>query len=280
MNRLSLLLVFVGLQAISFTAFSSPHLVKYCASTVFRETPFANIRCAKEISFEQASTIKHFEFEFDEQGRLTSVQYKLKNRLVSYSDRFVRSPRTKIKYQEKQEIRTYFDENNLPTLVSGDIFKSIFSLDNQGRRTSVKFLNLGGDLVNNDFGIAAYNWTVLDNGQVVETRVNTDGDLVRNRPGFGYMVTRFAYDANGLLTRMYNLGSKGEELTSDEAGVVMTQISYSPLGQFKQWLNLGADGKPIKGMSAIAEIVYQPSQFRGEKEAYFFDAKGRPQITR
>jgi hypothetical protein len=108
---------------------------------------------------------------------------------VPYSDRFVRSPWTKIKYQGQLEIRTYFYENSLSTLVSGEIFKSVFSLDNQGRIKSVRFLNLSSDLVYNDFGIAAYNWTVLENGQVVETRVNTDGDLFRHRPGFGYMVT-------------------------------------------------------------------------------------------
>lgn len=279
-NRLLLLLVSVGIQAISLPSIASPRLVKYCASTVFRETPFADIRCAKEISSEQASSIKHFEFEYDTQGRLTSVQYKLKNRLVPYSDRFVRAPRTKIQYLHNQEIRTYFDENNLPTLVSGDVYQSLFILNKLGQRKSVKFLNLDGNLVNNDFGIAAYNWTVLENGQVVETRVNADDDLVRNRPGFGYMITRFAYDSNGLLTRMYNWGSKGTALTPDEAGVVMTKISYSPVGQFKQWLNLDIDGKPVKGMSAIAEIIYQPSQFRGEKEAYFFDANGSPQLTR
>lgn len=259
---------------------SAAYLTKYCASTVFRETPFADIRCANEISASDARNIKHFQFDFDKDKRLIEVRYQLGTKLLPYSDRFVRASKTKISYHGNNETRFYFNEFDLPTLVSGDVYRSEFKLDEKGKRRALDFYGVDGKRVNNDFGIANYTWERLDNGQIVEKRKNKAGELVRNRPGFGYLVTRFAYDSDGLLTKMYNLGVKGEMLTEDDAGVAMTKISYSSNGQFTQWLNLDLENEPRRGMSDIAEIIYEPSAYRGEKEAYFFGPDGKPQTTR
>ncbi len=252
---------------------------EYCAGVVFRETPFADIRCARPLSSEAVGETKHFELDYDADGRLIEVRHSQTGELRAFSDRFVRAPRITIRYENGQEIRQFHNEWGHRSLVSGDVYEARFDLDGKGRRTALVFYGLDGKPLDNDFGIARYEWGVREDGEVIERRYNTASELVRNRPGFGYMVTRFAYDARGLLTRMYNLGESGEELTPDEAGIAMTQITYNRHGQFSGWLNLDMQGKARRGMSDIAEIVYEPSKYSSEQVAIFNDADGSPQTT-
>ena len=271
-------LIFISFAKSGF-ANEVPYLTKYCASTVFRETPYSDIRCAKEINEKDASQIRHFQFDYDQQSRLIEVRYVLNGKLQPYSDRFVRASRTVIKYDGNKETRHYFDAMNLPTVVSGHVYKTEMLLDSEGNRQSLSFFDIHNNPVANDFDIARYNWKEKDNGDVIEYRYDLDGKLQRNRPGFGYMITRFTWDNDGLLKRMFNLGEEGTAITPDEAGVAMTDIRYSPQGQFVRWTNLSKEGTPLKGMSNIAEIKYQPSDFRAEAEAWFYDENNLPQST-
>ena len=232
-----------------------------CTSVTFRETPFADIRCGRRIQPDTVAERKHFRIRYDTQGRVTEVTYQQNGHLRPYADRFVRAPRTVIRYTEDQEIRTYYNEWGHRTLVSGDVYESQFQLDEDGNRTSLIFLGLDKKPVANDFGIARYDWQLLDDGSVLEKRYDLTGNLVRNRPGFGYMITRFSYDVKGLLARMYNLGTDGKQITEDTAGIAITHIDYDQHGQFTRWLNLTAGGAPKRGMSNIAEIRYVPSDF-------------------
>lgn len=280
MIRAFLLAVSVAFIGIFGQTVAAQTSTKHCAGMVFRETPYANMRCTRTLSNEQVADVKHFELDYDAYGRLVEVRHVQAGGLRAYANRFVRAPRITIEYEGNQEIRRFYNEWGSRTLVSGDVYEARFQLDRRNRRESLGFYGLDGALVNNDFGIARYVWVTRDDGEVMEHRYNVAGELMRNRPGFGYLVTRFAYDANGLLTRMYNLGADGEQLTPDDAGIAMTQIRYDLHGQFTHWLNLDIDNRPKRGMSAIAEIVYVPSQFNGEQIATFNDADGTPQATR
>lgn len=262
------------------TANAAEAYTEYCAGIVFRETPYADIRCTRPLVQEEIKHTKHFELEHDSIGRLTEVRHMQSGELRAFSDRFVRAPRIVIHYEGNQEIRRFFNEWGDRTLVSGNVYETRFTLDAEGRRTELKFYDLNGKPIDNDFSISRYTWKTLENGQVIEHRYNVTGAPVRNRPGFGYMVTRFAYDTNGLLTRMYNLGVDGKELTPDDAGIAMTKISYDNNRQFIQWLNLDMQGNPKRGMSGIAEIKYVPSRYSSEQIATFNDADGSPQLTR
>ena len=253
---------------------------RYCHDVVFRETPYADIRCASETRRDTIGAAKHFQLDYDGHGRLTEIRHVQNGELRAYSDRFVRAPRTKIAYEGKLERRIYFNEYGSRTLVSGDVYETRITLDDNGNRLALKFYGLDGAPVENDFAIASYAWTTANDGDITEHRYRLDGTVQRNRPGFGYFVTRFHYNARGLLRRMVNLGADGAEETPDDAGIVATQLGYDQNGRFTQWLNLGVDDKPRRGMSAIAEIRYQPSPFSGEQIAWFFDADGSPQTTR
>ena len=251
-----------------------------CMSMVFRETPYADIRCGRRITPRNIGDAKHFQLDHDSKGRLIEIRFMQAGALRPYSDRFVRAPRTTITYQDNIETRHYYNEHGHRALAAGNVYETRITRDKEGRRTSLTFHGINAQLVENDFSIASYEWHVEDDGDVVERRYDIDGNVQRNRPGFGYLITRFSYDARGLLFRMTNLGEDGARPTADDAGIVSTVIHYDENRQFTGWLNLDKNHTPKRGMSDIAEIRYLPSLFAGEKDAWFFDADGTPQLTR
>lgn len=261
-------------------AAAKPHHTDYCFDVVFRETPYADIACASHTRAEYIGEAKHFELDYDDAGRLIEVRYVQKNNLRNYAGRFVRAPKTRISFKDGAETRIYFNEYGHRTVVSGDVYETRIDLAPNGDRRSLTFFDVDGAPTENDFAIAKYSWVTEPDGDVIEKRYRLDGSLQRNRPGFGYFVTRFSYDARGLLRRMTNLGEAGETATEDDAGIVATQIQYDRNNRFTRWTNLAHDDAPKRGMSGIAEIRYEPSRFAGEQIAYFIDADGSPQKTR
>ncbi|PCE66256.1 hypothetical protein [Sediminicola luteus] len=253
---------------------------RYASSMVFRETPFADITPAKSIDSAVTMNINHFQLKYDGQNRLTELKYRLGHTPKAHYERFIRAPWITFEYLGQKEIRRFYNEYGHRTLVSGNVYETHIDWDGQGHRKSLVFLGLNGERVENDFGIAKYKWTQGSDGSVVEKRYDLNGKLVRNRPGFGYMITRFEYNSQDLLYQMTNMGHTGEQPSPDEAGVVYTQIGYDTHGRFSQWLNLDYNGRPIKGMSEIAQIKYIPSEYSGEGEAEFIDENGNPQFTR
>ena len=251
-----------------------------CRDVAFRETPYADIKCAGKTDVAGVGAAKHFVLDYDNAGRLIEVRHVQGDILRAYSDRFVRAPRTKISYDGDIETRIYFNEFGHRTVVSGDVYETQIKHAENGDRLKLEFFDIHGNPTENDFAIASYEWTTKPKGDVVETRRRLDGSIQRNRPGFGYLITKFSYDARGMLRRMTNLGEAGTAVTADDAGIVATQIGYDQNGRFTQWLNLDANGSPKRGLSAIAEIQYKPSPFRGEQVATFVDADGSPQTTR
>lgn len=256
----------------------SPSKKIFASNIVFRETPYSDIKGANEISKDESKSINHFELTYDNNDRLTEIKYVLNGRLKPYYDRFVRAPQIKIEYNGDQEIRTFYNEHGHRTLVSGDVYEVRIKLSKKGERESLEFYDVKGNAIENDFGIAKYTWIIKDNSTVIEHRFDEEGNLTRNRPGFGYIITEFKFRSDVFLDKMTNLGIEGVRPTPDEAGVVSTQIGYDENGQFIQWLNLDGEGKPIKGMSQIAEIRYTPSSFI-DSDAAFIDENGNPQTT-
>ena len=209
--------------------------VIYAMNIVFAKTPFSDIKPAGIVNKNGVGTKKHFEFRYDNQGRLIELSFKQGSKLVSFSDRFVRVPLTRFCYTEGMETRTFYNEYGHRSLVSGNVYISEFILDEEGEREALRFLDLKGILTENDFGIATYQWEELPPHSILEKRYNLQNELLRNRLEFQYMITRFDFDRRGLLQTMTNLGESGERITADEAGVVKTQLLYDDAGYLLSW---------------------------------------------
>lgn len=252
---------------------------KYAMGIVFRETPYTDIQGAKIVGKEQTQNVKHFEFDYDDKDRLIEFRYILNDELISFSDRFVRAPKIKIRYKDSFEIRTFFNEYGHRTLVSGDVYETHIKRNGKGERTNLNFYDIHVNPVENDFGIAKYIWVTEPNGDVMERRYNLKDELVRNRPEFQYMVTRFSFNTAKMLVGMTNLGLDGAQPTADDSGAISIRITYDADGRFITWTNFDADGSPVKGMTNIAKIVYKPSPFSTEQEAKFMNENDLPQHT-
>ena len=250
---------------------------KYAMSIVFMETPYLDIKGANYISKDSITNVKHFEFDYDAQGRLIESRYVLNDELIAFNDRFVRAPKIKISYQGNLEIRTFYNEYGHRTLVSGDVYETRITLNEKGERIALTFYGLNGKPIENDFGIVTYHWETQLNGSVIESRYNLKGALVRNRPEFQYMITKFVFDQDNMLTAMTNLGLDGKQPTPDDSGVISTRIKYDEKGRFVEWANFDAHGNPIKGMTNLAKIIYKPSAYFSEEVAIFMDEHGKPQ---
>ena len=254
-------------------------ITKYAMGIVFRETPYAAIQGAKIVDKEQVEKVKHFEFDYDEKGRLVEFRYVLKGKLIPFSDRFVRAPKVKISHEDSLEIRTFFNEYGHRTLVSGRVYETRIKRNKKGERTTLTFYGLDGKPIENDFGIVKYHWVKDSNGHIIESRYNLKDELVRNRPEFQYMVTRFSFDGKMMLKEMTNLGLDGKHPTPDESGTVSTRITYDADGRFTEWANFDIDGNLIRGMTNIAKIIYRPSPYFSEQEALFIGKNDLPQHT-
>lgn len=143
----------------------------------------------------------------------------------------------------------------------------------------MSFFDWKGNLTENDFGIATYHWEKLSSNSILEKRYNLQNELVRNRPEFQFMITRFDFNKKGFLDTMTNLGKSGERITADEAGVVKTQLQYDAAGHLLSWKNLDSLGKPVNGLTGIAEIKYKPSGYFAEQEASFWGPAGEPILS-
>lgn len=255
---------------------------EYCYQLPFRETPAAEVRCIFQVSPEQAKKRKHIELSYNANNQLISIKNKIGNKLKDFDERWVRSAFTKIKHSPsgKKETRLFYNELGHRTLVSGDVYFEVFEKNEYGQYISLRFFGLDNKPVQNHFGISHYQWSRDLQGRLVEKRYNLKNEITTNRPGFGYEITRFVYDERGLLTRMENLGKKGEQPTPDKAGVVYTQINYDQFGYFKNWINLDKNGNRIRGMSDISEIEYILTPYGEIETAFFWDADNTPQATR
>ncbi|MDC6367545.1 MULTISPECIES: hypothetical protein [Flavobacteriaceae] len=252
---------------------------EYYAGIAFRETPYADIKGTRPLPKEIAEKVNHFQFDYDQYNRLVKVQYLLNGKLKAFKDRFVRAPKINIEYNKNQEIRTFYNEFGDRMVVSGDVYKSVFSLDENGDRTSLKFYDVNDNPTENDFRIASYEWSTNPDGTVIEKRYDIDRNIQRNRPGFGYYITKFTYDHRGLLRLMTNYGKEGAEITPDKAGIAHTKIGYDANTFFIQWLNLDEAFNPKRGMSNIAEIRYTPAPLYEHATSMFIDADRKPQTT-
>lgn len=250
---------------------------KYAMGIVFRETPYADIQGASMVEKPEVENVKHFEFDYDARGRLIEFRYVLDDELLSFSDRFVRAPKIKIDYQDSLEIRRFYNEYGHRTLVSGDVYEVRITQNDKGERTALVFYGVDGNPIENDFGIAKYHWAKNINGDIIESRYNIKDELVRNRPEFQYMITRFSFDENDRLTEMTNLGLDGKQPTPDDSGTVSTRIKYDDDGRFIEWANFDIDGNPTKGLTNLAKIIYEPSPFFSEQKAIFLDENDHPQ---
>ena len=141
----------------------------------FSETPFDLEKGIRPLTAEEAAGINHYAFTYDEEGRLTEVKYCRGDELLSYGS-LGGAARITYTYGDQKQIKYAFNVEGDTIETSGKVFKSVYTLDDHGVRTGLKFYDREGNPVENRNKIHSYDWEVLEDGIVKERRYTLAGE--------------------------------------------------------------------------------------------------------
>ena len=175
--------------------------VKYYKQLLFSETPWDIERGSHEISADEAEKVNNYKFTWNDDGALASVEYNRNGVLLGYSN--LRAAKITYTYEGDKQIKHFFDENGEP-IESGGAFANEYTLDADGMRVAMRFLDKEGNPTENRNNIHNYVWSKLDNGMIRELRYNLNEEETIMNPFCPFYELRFTYDDNGYVTRMAN----------------------------------------------------------------------------
>lgn len=175
--------------------------VKYYRQILFSETPWDLERGSYPISADEAKQVNNYKFTWNDNGTLASVEYNRNGVLLGYSN--LRAAKITYTYEGNKQVKHFFDEAG-NTIESNGAFAFEYTLDDNGMRTALHFLDKESKPVENGNNINNYVWTKMDDGMIRELRYNLAGEETIMNPFCPFYELRFSYDPNGYVTRMAN----------------------------------------------------------------------------
>lgn len=176
--------------------------VQHFRNILFSETPWDEIQGTHKITGEQAETVNNYKFVYNEVGQVTSIEYSRGDSLMAHSS--LGAAKIIFTYEGNKEIRNYFDKNNTPKKVNGDVFKAVYETNESGFKTGLKFYGEDGQPIGNRNNIAYYIWSKTDDGLIKENRFTLEGEETVLSEFCPFYELRFKYDEKGFITRMAN----------------------------------------------------------------------------
>lgn len=167
----------------------------------FSESPFDPIVGLHAITAAEADKINHYELIYDDKNRLTSVEYCRGDVLLPGSE--AGAPKVTITYEGNLETHHFFNLEGESIERSG-FFAAEYTLNEDGVRERLRFLDKEGNAVENRNGVAWFEWEILANGQLKENRFNMEGEETIMNEFCPFYELRFTYDENGFVTNMAN----------------------------------------------------------------------------
>ncbi|HSM47325.1 MAG TPA: hypothetical protein VK872_05875, partial [Draconibacterium sp.] len=106
-------------------------------------------------------------------------------------------------YEGDKQTKRFFNEKNEPAKNGGaSIYE--YTLNEEGMRVALRFLDENGQPVENRNNIHNYVWSKLPDGMLRELRYNLAGEETIMNPFCPFYELRFIYDVNGYITKMAN----------------------------------------------------------------------------
>ena len=175
--------------------------VKYYRSIQFSETAWDTEEGMHELTAEEAKTVNNYKLTFNENNQLASVEYNRNNVLLDYSS--INAAKITYTYQGDKQVKRFFNTKNEPIKNGGaSVFE--YTLNAEGMRVAMRFLDENNAPVENRNKIHNYQWTKLPDGMIKELRYNLAGASVVMNEFCPFYELRFSYDEKGLVTRMAN----------------------------------------------------------------------------
>ena len=222
---------------------------QYFAALPFRETPFAPLVGVHPMSAAEAAKRNHFRFEYDRRGRPVRVSFRLGDELRDLNDTanyYFFSPLLEIEYGRDRETRRFFDRRGNRIAADGDVFEEVYTIDARGYRRALQFYDMAGAPAENSWGVARYEWNILDDGAVIEKRFDLEGDQAQLRANFPFFELRLHYGPGGWLSLMQNYGHEGA-LAMNALNAAQDRLEYAANGDLLAWNVLDTDGAAARG---------------------------------
>lgn len=262
-----------------FSNYAVAQKTEYYRHLLFRESPYSDIKGVHQIDKTKAQKETHYRFVYDDQNRVIEVSHRLGDFLINDNDNWDSfiwfSPKMTVEYKENQEIRHFFNRLDDKIETHGKMYKAIFDVDENGKRTAVKFYDKEDNPSENAWNIHTYQWTDLGDGNVLEKRFNLKNEPQPFRPDFTFYTVRLEFGNDDLLDFVHHLDKDGNRI-NNTMKAAMDRIVYDQEGNFSRWMVFDKDLKPVEGNApefAIGEHLYDA---RGNKvELRGFDIIGR-----
>jgi len=175
--------------------------VAYFRHIQFTETPWDIEKGTHALTAKEAETVNNYKFTYNENKQLVSVEYNRNGVLLDYSS--LGAAKITYTYDGNKQMKHFFNDKSEAQKNGGaSVFE--YTLNDDGMRVGLRFLDENGETVENRNSIHNYKWKKLDDGMIQELRYNLAGDEVVMNPFCPFYELRFSYDENGYLVRMAN----------------------------------------------------------------------------
>ena len=227
-----ILTIVIGIAIVSCTGNSTQKSVtagvEYYRNLQFTETPYNIEKGTYPLTAEEAKTINSYKFNYDNSGRLVSVEFVRNDVLLDYSS-MGGAAKIVYDYTDNRQIKHYFNKDN-EQIESAGVFSEEYTLDEKGNRTGLMFFGKDGSPVENRNKIHSWKWSVLEDGMVRELRYNLANEEVVMNPFCPFYELRFTYNDKGYLTRMANyMADTLYNCTAENCGDIgVSYFTFSP----------------------------------------------------
>ncbi|WP_154223466.1 hypothetical protein [Marinicella rhabdoformis] len=254
-------LLIITLIYLSQAAYAA-HDNAYFRHLKFRETPFSPYQGIHPIDKKEAKETAHYRFEYDDQGRVTSVAHMIGKQIINDNgnwDTFIWfAPKVSMTYKKHQEIHHYHNTKDERISAHGKVYQATYQLNSEGKRISLSFTDEQGQASENAWGINRYQWQHKDAQNIIEKRFDLKNTQKPLRPVFPFYETHMTFDHKGQIQFMKNYGTESQP-TNNDSGAGIDRIFYDLEGNFQRWHVYDKDGKPVNGnrpMVHIGEHLY------------------------
>lgn len=217
---------------------------RYFAQLIYNHvTPQIEMRGVHPLTEQEAKTTPHYLFRYDENGRLVEIQRhhpeSWKQHPLTHMGKVVRIA---VSYAPGREERRFFDADGKPMRNIRAVAREVYTIDADGFRSALQFLDEEGQPMESNWKIARYAWERRGD-LVIERRFDKAGRPVAVSTYFPFQTTAIRYGANGMSEGCFNLDD-ALQVSNSPTGVASYHDTYVD-GDHISWEYRDREGRPV-----------------------------------
>lgn len=204
-------------------------------------SPHVSVKGIYPITQQEAANTSHYIFKYNQTGQLIEIvnnHYHTEKRHPLAS---IGAHKTVISYNSNIETRMFYDKNEKRVTNDRDVYKEVFTRDEKGFVTELRFYDLEDEPMISGWKIAYYQWGKYKK-LVIERRYNLGDSAVNISPYFEFGITGIEYNKKGNPKANYNL-DESLRVTENSVGVAAYQDTYDEKGNHMRYTYHDKKGK-------------------------------------